>query len=152
MLGVFGLIFKASIIFVDSAKLSGESSPLRQTTREELDYLVPSWELQTGVPKYWFIENNDLTLHPKPNAAFTLQLDGSRRPVEEMETPEHLHESLAYWVLYRAFSIPDTDLFNPQESAVNLKKFELVFGHKRPTTFDVAWKNGSKKSNQSSQF
>lgn len=141
-----------AIIFVDSAKLSGEAHPLRQTTRSNLDYLVPNWEAQSGIPKYWFIENNDLTLHPKPNASFTLQLDGSRRPTKEMETPDHLHEGLVYWVLHRAFSIPDSDLFNPQESADNLKKFGVIFGHKRSASFDIAWKNGAKKSNEPSQF
>jgi hypothetical protein len=150
--GTADYTISSSIIFIDRAKLSGERLPLKQSTREELDYWRGDWELETGTPALFIIDGAVMTLYPKPNAAFTLQLGGSRRPEASMETPAHLHENLLYWVLYRHYSVPDTDSINAGSAAFNLKLFESVFGHKRNASFDNAWRNRSKNNHESSQF
>ena len=135
------------IIFIERAKLSGQSIPLLKTTKKELDFNVPGWELQPeGIPRFYFQNDLIITLYPKPNADFTLILDGCRYPEVSMETPSHLHESLAYWALYRFYSIHDIDTEDMRRAMENRDKFDKVFGHKKPQTFVRDWKNGSAHS------
>ena len=130
------------VIFIDRAKLTGEQSSLRQTTKALLDYKIGNWESKTGTPISFALDNGNLTLYPVPVVNAVLQLDGSRRPIASMETPLHLHESLVYWVLYRHYSRPDADVVDKKAAQDNLRLFTSAFGHKRVASFDVAWKEG----------
>lgn len=134
-----------SIIFIDRAKLDGIAAPLVQTTRGYLDHHAEAWEDRVGTPMYFFIEQQQLVLCPTPDKPFTLQLQGCRRPVEDMETPEQYHEKLAHWVLYRFYSLRDADIYSPEKAADHLKEFDLVFGKKRKASFDEAWRSGGKE-------
>lgn len=125
------------IIFIDSAKLVSGFRPLIKTTRRELDFNINNWATETGTPKYYFQNYLTLTLYPIPDAAFTLMLDGSRRPQEELEIPEQYHEALANWCLYRFYSIHDADLGNVQLAQTHLDMFTKLFGHKRSAQFDT---------------
>jgi len=141
--GTAAYTINSGIIFIDRAKLSSERKPLLKTTRAELDANVTDWENVTGTPKYYFLANMSLTLYPKPDAGFTLTLDGSRRPATDMETPGYLHESLAHWLLYRFYSVRDADANSVQLSQQNLQTFAQIFGYKRKASFETAWRNSS---------
>lgn len=135
----------SAIIFIDRLKLQGKSSVLIKTSKAELDFEVNDWESRTGTPTHYYQTGHEITLYPKPDAAFVLQIDASRRPIEDMETPEHRHEDLAYWCLYRIYSIPDSDLLDLGKSAENLKKFDAIFGHKRNESFNKMWQDMPKE-------
>jgi hypothetical protein len=151
--GTAAYTMHTGIIFIDRAKLSSETKPLVKTTRAELDLSVHDWENVTGTPKYYFIENRTITLYPKPDAGFTLNLDGSRRAASDMEIPANWHEALVYWVLYRFYSGRDADILNNSAAELNLRRFGAVFGHKRSAAFDVAWHNaGYSAAFAASQF
>jgi hypothetical protein len=45
--------------------------------------------------------------------------------------PQH-HRFLVHWALHRAYSKPDSEIFNPDKAAKALKDFEDYFGY-RPT-------------------
>jgi hypothetical protein len=132
----------SAIILLKRAKLSGESSPLVKAMRCDLDANLSDWESKTGTPKLYVLENYNLTLYPKPDAAFTLTLDGSRRPASDMETPAYLHESLVYWLLHKFYSIADADINNQSLALQNLQTFTRMFGHKRSANFDTTLRNG----------
>ena len=49
-------------------------------------------------------------------------------PDDEPEIAAHLHMALVQWMLYRAFSRPDSDTHDPGRAAVALDVFERYFG------------------------
>jgi hypothetical protein len=128
-------------IFLTMVKLSLGKSPLIRTTRQRMDFNVTSWESKAETPLYYMMDGLNLTLYPIPIANDTLLLEGFRRPCREMETPEQYHESLAYWCLYRIYSVPDIDVMKPGAAELNLQKFTKAFGHKREAMFDTVWQN-----------
>jgi hypothetical protein len=63
--------------------------------------------------------------------AIALTTDGAGEVIylgAEPEIEEVHHKHLIDWVLHRAFSVPDADLFNPGRSAEGFGMFELHFG------------------------
>jgi hypothetical protein len=134
------------IIFIDRVKLSGAVWPLVKTTKRELDFSINNWDTATGEPKYWFQEQDILTLYPVPTQSYTVMLSGSRRPVSDMETPERYHESLVYWCLYRHFSSPDVDVQNPGLSLKYKADFDKAFGHRRSAQWDAVYRDTSEFS------
>ena len=131
------------IIFIERAKLSLEPTVLVKLTKNELDYNIKSWEATTETPKYFYQEGRRLTLYPTPKVNDTLSLDGFRHHSCEMETPSQYHRDLALWCLYRMYSLPDIDIYNPQKAEDFYKKFTKAFGHKREAWFDTVWRNTS---------
>ncbi|NOQ36067.1 MAG: hypothetical protein GQ569_09250 [Methylococcaceae bacterium] len=129
------------IIFIDRIKISGEKLPLLKTTKKELDCQIQDWETIEEKPLYYYIYDNKIRLYPVPDDVYSIVLDGSRRPVSEMETPVHLHEDLAYWVMYRYYSIQDADVQNRQKAEENRAKFRAIFGNKRNIEFEQSWRN-----------
>ena len=135
-----------SIIFLDRIKLQGARKPLIKTTKRELDFEKTKWESDVKPPVYYFQERHKITLYPIPDIDYRLMIDGSRRPLEDMETPPELHESLTHWCLYRILSNPEADIYNGQEALVQLQKFADIFGHKRTAWFDNLHRNNSMDS------
>lgn len=134
------------IIFIERAKLSSSQSPVVKTTKNELDYNLKNWDLTQDKTKYFFQEDRNLTLYPIPDANDSLILDGFRRHCCEMETPEQWHHDLAYWCLYRIYSIPDVDIYLAEKAQLYLQMFSNAFGHKRQAWFDTIWRNTSANS------
>lgn len=111
-------------------------------TPEYLDRIRPGWRTigkhETSHNKFGhFIvqEENFIRLIPTPDDDGHLMLEGYRLPKEPMadddDKPEifvHSHAKLIEWVLHKAFSIPDTEFFDPQRSAVSLSSFAQYFG------------------------
>jgi hypothetical protein len=148
--GVASYDLDESIIFVERLKIQGATKPLIKTTKRELDFQKTNWELDVATdpayPVYYFQERNRITLYPIPSADYKLQVDASRRPLYSMETPEELHESLAYWPVYRILIAPELDIYNPKAAFDNKKLFESVFGMKRTAWFDDLNRNLSMTS------
>jgi hypothetical protein len=136
----------SKIIFIERAKLSLEPTVLVKLTKNELDFNIKSWESSSDTPKYYYQVGGKITLYPTPKVDDTLVLDGFRRHCHEMETPEQWHRDLAYWCLYRIYSLPDVDIYNAQKAEYFLAMFTKAFGHKREAWFDTVWRNTSLNS------
>jgi hypothetical protein len=79
-----------------------------------------------------------LTLYPAPSVAGTLRLDVYRLPLydiedtyDEPEIPAELHMGLVDWVLYRVYSVKDSELEDPARAARCLADFAERFGERR---------------------
>lgn len=135
------------VLFIKRAKLSGRSMPLSRASHKDLDRSVPGWETQTGEPQAYVpdMNENEFRPYPTPTAAATASLTVIRLPLVDMEdtddSPEiksHLHASLQFWMLYRAYSKQDTETLDKQKAADSLALFEAEFG-KKSTAVDEAW-------------
>lgn len=129
----------------------GRESRLTIVSREWLDERRPDWRL-AGEWSRWscderYLVQNETSVRivPTPNVAGTLTLEayrlpltpmalppaGSPPPVPPRDRPEiHVaqHEHLIQWALHKAFSIPDTESFDPQRSATAERAFTEYFG------------------------
>ena len=135
--GVSVYAINPSIIFLDSVRLSGESKPLIKTTRRELDFNINKWVTEVSTPKYYFQDDTKITLYPMPDKSYTMQLDGSRRPIVSMETPSQYHDDLSNWCLFRFFSINNSGMTDVNKALMYSGQFDKAFGHKRNALFDT---------------
>ena len=133
-----------SVIFIESLQLSGK--PLTKTTRRELDLNVSKWAEEVGIPKYYFQDDTKITLYPKPDKAYTLKLEGSRRPTASMETPSQYHDDLSHWCLFRFFSINNNGMTDVNKAIMYSGQFDKSFGHKRTALFDTVNRAATEKS------
>lgn len=144
--GVSVYAINPSIIFIDSARLSGESKPLIKTTRRELDFNINKWVTEVSTPKYYFQDDTKLTLYPMPDKSYTMQLDGSRRPIVSMETPSQYHDDLSAWCLFRFFSINNNGMTDVNKALMYSSQFDKAFGHKRNALYDTVNRATSEQS------
>lgn len=79
-----------------------------QNTKER--YFRASGTTAEGRPDAYSVWGNTLYLWPVPNDAFTITVLGYRQPImfgsdvaAEPDTPEHFHQLVRSWVLYRAY-------------------------------------------------
>lgn len=107
--------------------------------RQELDRIEPRWRgLEEADPRFAVQDDTRLTLVGKPTEAGTLYLECYRLPLDplvndsdEPEINEAHHLKLVHWPLYRAFSRPDSETYDADRAAMEMARFEAVFG-KRP--------------------
>ena len=144
--GVSVYAINPSIIFLDSVRLSGESKPLIKTTRRELDFNINKWVTEVSTPKYYFQDDTKITLYPMPDKSYTMQLDGSRRPIVSMETPSQYHDDLSNWCLFRFFSINNSGMTDVNKAIMYSGQFDKAFGHKRNALFDTVNRASSDQS------
>lgn len=110
-------------------------SCLRLVSQDYLNSDVKNWRQLEGTPKYAIQSDKGLRIVPKPLLAGVLMIEGYRLPKTPMEggddEPEinkaH-HRQLIFWVLHRAFSIPDTEAFDPNRAAIAEREFTQYFG------------------------
>lgn len=102
---------------------------------EELSRYLPDWETAKGKPQYALQDDKRLVLYPMPDKAGTLFLSGYYAPKNILghddDVPEiHVlhHKHLLDWVLYQAFSIPDTEMFDPNRAKLAEERFTRYFG------------------------
>lgn len=119
-------------------RATGEAvrTPLALVTREWLDRNVMYWrDMPHDAPRYLVKDSHSLQLVPAPAKAGQLLLEGYRTPLEQMvlDTDEpaipalhHIH--LVQWALFRAFSKPDAELFDPNRAAQAEAEFTRYFG------------------------
>lgn len=102
------------------------------------------WRTWKGQPRYYIQDQSRLQLVPEPVSAGTqtlmLNLAVYRTPLcsEEMVNtddcpviPNHWHERLIDWALYRAFSDKDSEKNDDARSAAALAAFEDSFGKRQ---------------------
>ena len=104
-----------------------------------IDVVACEMEGRPGIPYVgWDLSESDLVLDDYPSADGVLLLTVVRTPLspmaaddDEPEINERHHRNLIDWIVYRAYSLHDADLFDPNGAAIGLAGFEASFG-KRP--------------------
>lgn len=121
---------------------------------EDMDASHPGWQdtsvrsrptmLITGM------STGALFLWPRPEQDGTLRFTVQRLPLKplrnENDKPEirpELHRGLVEWMLYRAYSREDTDLYNDAKAALALRRFEAEFGGKTSGRNEAWARNGA---------
>lgn len=105
---------------------------------EWLDRKHPDWRTRCDHILPFVVQNEtSLRLATPPRAPGVLRLEGYRLPAKPMkcdrDTPEiHAahHAKLVLWALFRAFSQPDADGFDPQRAAKAEAEFTAYFGQR----------------------
>lgn len=125
------------VVRVIRARLQSQSRPMDFMTTYEMDCGVSAWETITGIPQSIITDyqNNALRLWPIPMADDTLLLTVDRLPLKLMESDddepelrEEYHDALVDWMLHKAYSRPDADMFDPNRASQSLADFEREFG------------------------
>lgn len=114
-------------------------TPLSLVSTLVLDELCngESWRERKGEPKYAVQADKWVRLVPTPEVAGTIVIEAYRLPktmvladqVTEMPeiSPAH-HEHLIDWALHKAFSVPDTEAFDPKRADESERDFTDYFG------------------------
>jgi len=113
------------------------AQPIKLVSGEALDRMMPEWRTEEGDPEYAIQGDTGLRLVPRPNEPGVVSLEGYRLPLSSMDTgsdePEinavH-HRHLVHWALYRAFSVPDAEVFDPQRAQAAEASFIRYFGQR----------------------
>lgn len=115
---------------------AAERADMKLVTREWLDRKVARWrDMEGSEPQYLVQDTRELRLVPMPTVAGELLLEGYRVPTKQLsgdaDTPEiaeahHLH--LIQWALYRAYSVPDKEVFDPERATKAEAAFTRYFG------------------------
>jgi hypothetical protein len=135
----------ASIINITRASFlvdgGSDSTVLYQTTEFELDRLQPGWREETGEPEAFIHHDTKIRLGCIPESAGTLSLEVNRIPLALMATgtdvPEiaaRHHRTLVQWALFRAFSVPDSEVVDPNKAAMAEREFTKMFGLRMDAT------------------
>lgn len=116
-------------------RFSGIVRQVSLTSRRVLDIDMPDWRTRNGIPTRAIHEDGLITLSSLPTGDMEVFIEYTRLPYSEMssieESPEifsqhHIH--LVDWVVYRAYSKQDADLFDPNKSIDAKSKFDKYFG------------------------
>lgn len=144
----------ARIIDVMRARLASDPLAMPVLTLDDADELAPNWESETGKPRAAIVgyQSNALRLYPIPTANDTLRLTVTRLPMNPMEQdsdePEikaSYHRALVQWMLYRAYSIQNSELLDPKKADKCLAAFESEFG-KRQSARNEQWRRDGVRS------
>ena len=113
--------------------------PVEIVSPEYLDRCFRAdWRTQKGWPEYALQNDTAIQLVPEPDEAGELILNGYRLPLAPMQAdtdmPSDLfkghHVHLVQWALHKAFSIPDTEFFDPNRAEIAERKFSDYFGER----------------------
>jgi hypothetical protein len=127
----------ARVIGLRRVKLDLQPLPLTQSTRDELDAAVRSWESLTDDPSVYVIESpGELLVVPAPGIADTARLTVSRVPLKDMvdlendspEIPVMYHRDLIFGACSRAYLKNDEDTLNLKKNQYYEGQFTLKFG------------------------
>lgn len=147
----------------------GRSCSFRLVSREWLDAKYPNWReaddwhhMDAG-QRYLVQNDTSVRIVPTPAEDGVLTLEGYRLPMATMALPdpsnpgapvhdmpeihEAHHEHLLLWALHKAFSVPDSEAFDPQRAGKAEAAFTAYFGRmpdsdmRRTTREDVVHHN-----------
>ena len=115
---------------------STTSDRVHLKTREELDHIRPDWRDRTDSrPRFAIQDDTRITLVDRPSVDGTLFVEGYRVPLKPLvndsdkpEINEAHHRYLVHWALHKAFSVPDSELFDPNRSTLSERAFTAYFG------------------------
>lgn len=137
----------ARVMFVRRVSLSGVVPALSPVSYKTLDKCAPDWQTETGQPRGWIkdFDTGMLRPYPTPDADYTANLMVVRLPLEVMQdgdaVPEihaRFHRQLVEWMLYRAYSKEDSEIYSPNQAEKCLAAFEREFGQ-RSSAQDEVW-------------
>ena len=113
----------------------GSVTVIDGSSRRELDRLRPGWRSKTERPTHYVHDDKSLSLSAIPDQNYTLYIEFFRLPKRALEEDEDVpeinevhHFNLIDWVLFRAYSKPDADAFNPDKSKEAEVAFVSYFG------------------------
>lgn len=115
--------------------------PVRVVSVQDMDAMHPGWQFDNPQSQVTHlvsgVTSGALHLWPCPNAELELVMTVQSLPkqslVDEGDTPEirpEAHAGLVEWMLYRAYSREDNDLYNDAKAILALRRFEAEFGRK----------------------
>lgn len=127
------------IVRVISARVDGQRVAVVSET--DMEAICPSWQDDGARARpthlVYGMTTGMLHLWPVPAAPGTIRLTVQRLPLKQLandsDKPEirpELHRGLVEWMLFRAYSREDTDLYNDAKAAIALGRFEAEFGRK----------------------
>lgn len=119
-----------------------------------MDLSHPNWQADAvrGQPQVLVsgLSTDALQLWPTPDTAGEVRLTVQRLPVTPMaaltDTPEirrEAHAALVDWMLYRAYSSEDTEIYNDSKAQLALKRFTGEFGAKASTRNETWVRDGA---------
>jgi hypothetical protein len=135
------------VIFIRRAKMLTGIRTLRRASYRDLDERLPGWETQEGTVSHFITDlaTGSIRLFRIPEASDTLNLTVVRMPLAPMtgldaspEIPTRYHRSLRHWIKYRAYSVQDAELKNPQKAMEGMALFTAEFGAPSPAV-DEMW-------------
>ena len=108
---------------------------------EDMDASFPNWQddASRGRPTHLVAGMTTGALHlwPRPADAGTLSLTVQRMPIKALvndtdkpEIRQEAHQALVDWLIHKACSRQDGELFNAQKASAALDRFEKEFGRK----------------------
>lgn len=116
-----------------------KQADLRLVSEEWLSlYWYEGWQSMKGKPEYAIQSDTAIRLVPMPDVDGELFVEGYRTSIEQLanddDKPSDLHKqhhaNLIDWVLYKAFSVPDTEFMDPNRAAIALDSFTKYFGER----------------------
>lgn len=135
------------VMFVRRARFAGRK-PLQRQNMQDMEATFWYWQDASPGNPMCFIPDfttGKLLLWPTPDSDQTLHLTVVRTPLVDMndgsDTPEiapRWHRSLRFWMLFRAYSMQDSQANDPKKAADALLLFEREFGQKS-SALDEAW-------------
>lgn len=114
-----------------------KQTDIRLVSEEWLNlYSYEDWSTMKGKPQFAIQSDTAIRLVPTPDIEGNLLIEGYRTSIKDMiedeDKPVDLHKQhhihLIEWVLYKAFSIPDTEFFDHNRSEMAYRNFESYFG------------------------
>lgn len=115
--------------------VAGCNVQLKLVSQEWLDGFMPDWRERRGTPAFLMQDEQMLRVSPVPDGDGKLLLEGYRVPMDLMvdvdDTPEigGLHQvHLVQFALYRGFSMPDMETFDPSRGQLAEDEFTRYFG------------------------
>lgn len=123
------------IVSLNIANLAGEVRPIFLRSREWLNANDPQWRENTDLAYAAIQGETTIRIVGEIVAGDDLRIEGYRLPMGDMkndgdrpEIHEANHVNLLDWALHKAFSMPDSDGFDPGRSAAHEDKFTRRFG------------------------
>lgn len=106
-------------------------------SRHALDNMHLDWRTNAQREPFAIVQDDTrILVAGAVTEASTLRVEGYRLPLEPLSAQDDVspeigaahHRHLVNWALYRAYSTPDRELFNPDKAARSLAVFEQYFG------------------------
>lgn len=141
------------VLAVRAAYVPGRRQPLDLVNSRQLDRLAPGWAHEVGrmpsVPRWAVFDLGQRTIHlePAPREEGVMKLILWRLPLEEQEfevgddSGEPAIEipdptNLKHWVAFEAYSVKDSEKYDPERAKMHLGLFDGLFGT-RPSNHDI---------------
>ena len=120
---------------------------------QEMDVMHPGWQLDSHQAQSTHLVSGvtagALHLWPRPDVQTELLVTAQSLPKkvlcqdkDEPEVRPEAHSALVDWMLYRAYSREDNDLYNDAKATLALRRFEAEFGAKASARNEAWMRHG----------